>query len=225
MRWSSWSHFSFIFAVILSVDELVQYSQAFTISRLRTGISCYTGNKLKNKIRNPTILANTNTMTADDHGFKEKNIVTLPQYLEELNVDKDLAAALCQAASACIENSNKLKTLPISSYLEDDVQEGETNVQGEIQKPMDVIANEIFVNSLQNHVAALASEEEENIIYGKGSKYEIAFDPLDGSSNLDVSIPTGSIWELDIMKKNMHFRNLEEIWWLPAILFTHLHWS
>ncbi|GFH44879.1 hypothetical protein CTEN210_01353 [Chaetoceros tenuissimus] len=104
-------------------------------------------------------------MSADDHGFAEKNIVTLPQYLEELNVEKDLASTLCQAASACIEISAKLKTLPITSYLEDDVREGDTNVQGEIQKPMDVVANEIFVNTLENHVAALASEEEEDIMF------------------------------------------------------------
>lgn len=202
MRWSSWSHFYLIFTVILFVDEL-EYSQAFTISSFNTGNSCYTGTKLMKKIQNPTMLANTKT--AGDHGCAKKNIVTLPQYLEELNVEKDLASALCQAASACIEISNKLKTLPITAYLEDDVQEGETNVQGEIQKPMDVIANEIFVNSLQNHVAALASEEEEDIIYGRGSKYEIAFDPLDGSSNLDVSIPTGSIFGIGNYEKEHAF--------------------
>lgn len=70
---------------------------------------------------------------------------------------------------------------------------GNVNVQGELQKPMDVLFNEIMINRLQPIVAAMASEEEEEILLGavEGSHYEVAFDPLDGSSNLDVNIPTG----------------------------------
>ena len=50
---------------------------------------------------------------------------------------------------------------------------------------MDVLANELFVSALTGHVAAMASEEEEAVISGAANrKYEVAFDPLDGSSNL-----------------------------------------
>lgn len=60
---------------------------------------------------------------------------------------------------------------------------------------MDVVANDLFVSALTGHVAAMASEEEETAIAGAANrKYEIAFDPLDGSSNLDTNLPTGSIF-------------------------------
>ena len=72
---------------------------------------------------------------------------------------------------------------------------GAVNVQGETQKGMDVVANDLFVSALTGHVAAMASEEEETAIAGAANrKYEIAFDPLDGSSNLDTNLPTGSIF-------------------------------
>ena len=62
---------------------------------------------------------------------------------------------------------------------------------------MDVVANDLFVSALTGHVAAMASEEEETAIAGAANrKYEIAFDPLDGSSNLDTNLPTGSIFSV-----------------------------
>jgi len=60
---------------------------------------------------------------------------------------------------------------------------------------MDVLANELFISALTGHVAAMAPEEEEAVIAGAANrKYEVAFDPLDGSSNLDTNLPTGSIF-------------------------------
>ena len=59
---------------------------------------------------------------------------------------------------------------------------------------MDVIANEIFIENVKGHVSAMLSEENDDYFQGDFSGndgYEIAFDPLDGSSNLDVSVPTG----------------------------------
>eukprot|EP00979_Chaetoceros_neogracilis_P007718 scaffold1646_cov210-Chaetoceros_neogracile.AAC.2 len=121
------------------------------------------------------------------------DVTTLPQYLEQQNIDVELSMVICQAAISCIEISRHLATLPIDSFLQDgqNAESAKTNVQGERQKPMDVIANNIFIKNLQSHTGALASEEEEAIILGSDlfngtqHKYEIAFDPLDGSSNLD----------------------------------------
>jgi fructose-1,6-bisphosphatase I len=74
------------------------------------------------------------------------------------------------------------------------------NVQGEQQMKLDVFANEAMVrmNSYTGRLAAMASEEMEDIIhtfeeYGIG-KYVLFFDPLDGSSNVDVSISIGTIF-------------------------------
>ncbi len=76
------------------------------------------------------------------------------------------------------------------------------NVQGEVQKKLDVIANEIFLeaNEWGGHLAALASEEMETIHpvpnrYPKG-EYLILFDPIDGSSNVDVNLSVGTIFSV-----------------------------
>jgi fructose-1,6-bisphosphatase I/sedoheptulose-1,7-bisphosphatase len=79
---------------------------------------------------------------------------------------------------------------------------GELNVQGEVQKPLDVLANEIFIrmNEWNGHLAGLASEEMEApkqipSSYPRG-KYLLVFDPLDGSSNIDVNVSVGSIFSV-----------------------------
>lgn len=79
---------------------------------------------------------------------------------------------------------------------------GTTNVQGEGQQKLDVIANEIIMKCLGDRVsiAVLASEEDEEPTIlrraGEGGKYCVLFDPLDGSSNLDCAIPVGTIFTI-----------------------------
>ncbi|MFM8602712.1 MAG: class 1 fructose-bisphosphatase, partial [Gemmatimonadota bacterium] len=80
--------------------------------------------------------------------------------------------------------------------------EGTANVQGEIQQKLDVIANTIIVKALDHggRLCAMASEEEEGIIvvpdkFQRGD-YVLLFDPLDGSSNIDVNIPVGTIFSV-----------------------------
>ncbi|KAJ3551755.1 hypothetical protein NP233_g13017 [Leucocoprinus birnbaumii] len=76
---------------------------------------------------------------------------------------------------------------------------GDTNVQGEEQKKLDVLANDIMVNSLRasGKTAVLVSEELEDAIFiedeHKG-KYCVVFDPLDGSSNIDAGVNIGTIF-------------------------------
>ena len=80
---------------------------------------------------------------------------------------------------------------------------GTENATGDSQKKLDVLSNEMFVNALYNsHVCAvLVSEEDEDAIIveeGLAGKYCVAFDPLDGSSNIDCNVSTGtifSVWE------------------------------
>lgn len=80
---------------------------------------------------------------------------------------------------------------------------GSTNIQGEEQKKLDVFANDQFINALKHGgmCAALASEENEDmIIFGNRTsmqgKYVVAFDPVDGSSNIEVNIPIGTIFAI-----------------------------
>jgi fructose-1,6-bisphosphatase I/sedoheptulose-1,7-bisphosphatase len=79
---------------------------------------------------------------------------------------------------------------------------GATNVQGEVQKPLDVLSNDIFMrmNEWNGHLAGMASEEMETPAqipesYTRG-KYLLVFDPLDGSSNIDVNVSVGSIFSI-----------------------------
>ena len=79
---------------------------------------------------------------------------------------------------------------------------GSENIQGETQKKLDVITNDIFIaeNEWGGHLAAMASEEMDEIYpipakYPKG-KYLLTFDPLDGSSNIDVNISVGTIFSI-----------------------------
>ena len=82
---------------------------------------------------------------------------------------------------------------------------GSENVQGEVQKKLDIIANEVLIeaNEWGGHLAAMASEEMDGIYivpnrYPQG-EYLLLFDPLDGSSNIDVNASIGTIFS--VLKK------------------------
>ena len=79
---------------------------------------------------------------------------------------------------------------------------GSENVQGEVQKKLDIIANEVLIeaNEWGGHLAAMASEEMDGIYlvpnrYPHG-EYLLMFDPLDGSSNIDVNVSIGTIFSV-----------------------------
>ncbi|MFN3375618.1 MAG: class 1 fructose-bisphosphatase [Burkholderiaceae bacterium] len=88
------------------------------------------------------------------------------------------------------------------------------NVQGEVQKKLDIIANEVLIeaNEWGGHLAAMASEEMDGIYvvpnrYPQG-EYLLLFDPLDGSSNIDVNVSIGTIFS--VLKKPDGDRGVEE---------------
>lgn len=76
---------------------------------------------------------------------------------------------------------------------------GNVNTSGDSQKKLDVLSNEVFVNSLKSShkCCVMASEEEEHMIevdIKEQGKYVVAFDPLDGSSNIDANVSIGTIF-------------------------------
>ena len=81
---------------------------------------------------------------------------------------------------------------------------GETNIQGETQQKLDVLANEKFIQTLTNReiVCGIASEENDDFITIEGhnednqNKYVVLIDPLDGSSNIDVNVSVGTIFSI-----------------------------
>lgn len=134
--------------------------------------------------------------------------VTLKRYMNEvadLNPElTELTVLFAAIATACkaITNMVKRSQLPSSNTLG---LEGEVNVQGEDQKKLDVITNEVLKRALRftGKMGVLASEEEDvpldlvntdkDAVFADTEKYVAVFDPLDGSSNVDAGIPTGTI--------------------------------
>jgi fructose-1,6-bisphosphatase I len=101
-----------------------------------------------------------------------------------------LAAKMIEAKIRCAGLCNILGTA------------GQTNVQGETQQKLDVYANEALLHCLgvRDSVATLISEEnDEPVTFGREpdtGKYVIVFDPLDGSSNIDVNVNVGTIFSI-----------------------------
>ncbi len=80
---------------------------------------------------------------------------------------------------------------------------GATNVQGEEQQKLDVVADEQFIKAFRNggEVCGIASEENDDFVAfesetAKNAKYVVLFDPLDGSSNIDVNVSIGTIFSI-----------------------------
>jgi fructose-1,6-bisphosphatase I len=107
--------------------------------------------------------------------------------------------------------ANKVRRARIEGVLG---MHGDTNVQGEEQQKLDVIANEIIMRCLgeRANVAVLASEEDQEptiLRTGReGGKYCVLFDPLDGSSNLDFCVGVGTIFT--ILRNDPNIRSVHE---------------
>jgi fructose-1,6-bisphosphatase I len=133
------------------------------------------------------------------------NFITLGQFIIEKQADFPYAKGELSrllrdigiAAKIVNREVNKAGLMDISGSA------GNTNIQGENQQKLDVYANEQFISALRNggECCIVASEENEDIILidsavSKGAKYIVAIDPLDGSSNIDVNAPVGTIFSI-----------------------------
>ena len=135
------------------------------------------------------------------------SVVTIDRFIieeERLHPEAtgELSGILYDLAVAAKMITNKVR----SAGLADILGSAETeNVQGEVQQKLDVMANEIIVKAMDHggRLCAMASEEEPGIIqipeHFKCGKYLLLFDPLDGSSNIDVNVPVGTIFS--VMRK------------------------
>jgi fructose-1,6-bisphosphatase I len=147
-----------------------------------------------------------------------KKRTSLTQYLvEKQRNDKALPAELRLlieiVSRACKTISHSVSKGALGGVLGSLDQE---NVQGEVQKKLDVISNEVLLeaNEWGGHLAAMASEEMEEIHliphrYPKG-EYLLLFDPLDGSSNIDVNVSIGTIFSVLQAPPGASGRDIEE---------------
>lgn len=129
---------------------------------------------------------------------------TLTQYLAEQcrsrdDLGSDFLGLMGDVATACKRLSDLVRRGELAGVLG---AAGQENVQGEEQKKLDIIANEVFIESLEasGFLAGIASEEMDEHYpipeHHPRGNYLLAFDPLDGSSNIDVNGSTGTIFSI-----------------------------
>ena len=132
------------------------------------------------------------------------SVVTIERFIieEERNHPEatgELSGILYDLALAAKMIANKVRSAGLADILGSAESE---NVQGEVQQKLDIMANEIIVKAMDHggRLCAMASEEEPGIIqipeHFKCGKYCLLFDPLDGSSNIDVNVPVGTIFSV-----------------------------
>jgi len=136
--------------------------------------------------------------------------VTLTRFMIEvafLNPEmQELPALFSGISTACKAISDMVKRSQLTGLVGYAAGGGSINVQGEEQKTLDIMTNDVLKRALRftGKLGVLASEEEDtpvgvplnpkDVVFDETSKYTAVFDPLDGSSNVDAGIPTGTIF-------------------------------
>ncbi|AOU99324.1 fructose-bisphosphatase [Acidihalobacter yilgarnensis] len=133
-----------------------------------------------------------------------QNLTTITQFIMQEQrkseaATGDFTGLLNDIVTACKVISNGVDKGALIGVLGSAESE---NIQGETQKKMDIISNEVMLKSNEwaGHLAAMGSEEMDDIYpipdgYPRG-KYLLVFDPLDGSSNMDVNVSVGTIFSI-----------------------------
>lgn len=132
------------------------------------------------------------------------SVVTIERYIIEQErlypeATGELSGLLYDIALAAKMIANKVRMAGLADIIGATEHE---NVQGEIQQKLDVLANDMIIKAMDHtgRLCAMASEEEPEIIaipdHFRCGKYLLMFDPLDGSSNIDVNVPVGTIFSV-----------------------------
>ncbi|MGO2477443.1 MAG: class 1 fructose-bisphosphatase [Pseudoalteromonas sp.] len=120
----------------------------------------------------------------------------LPPVLLEDGCPRELISLIRTILAACKEISFRVGQGALSGVLGSTLDE---NIQGETQKKLDVLTNQLLKDILleSGYVKAIASEEEDYTVAGNpDANYIVAFDPLDGSSNTDIDSLVGTIFSI-----------------------------
>jgi len=142
-------------------------------------------------------------VTVLDMGAGDVDIMTLTRFMIEntkSNPDQqEMESMMASIQMACKKISSLVSRAGITDLTGMQAGGGSINVQGEEQKKLDVISNDVLKNALRctGKLGVIASEEEESPVLveeGLMGKYVAVFDPLDGSSNIDAAISTGTIF-------------------------------
>lgn len=148
----------------------------------------------------PTLMApmtpTVSSMNIAADSVATSDFLTLQRYIMLTSKDWELAVLLSALSVACKATARACNKAGIALLFG---LAGETNSTGDDQKKLDVLSNDIFVNTLTNcgACAVLVSEELEDPIIvdpSRAGRFCVAFDPLDGSSNIDCNVSTGTIF-------------------------------
>ncbi|WP_159821440.1 class 1 fructose-bisphosphatase [Colwellia sp. 20A7] len=123
--------------------------------------------------------------------------------LRQDNVPEDLISLIKTILAATKEISFRVSQAHLGGLMGSTLDE---NIQGEIQKKLDVVANELFKDIVleSGFVKAISSEEEDTSVAGNPvGKYLVSFDPLDGSSNIDINSLIGTIFSIHKAPEDM----------------------
>jgi fructose-1,6-bisphosphatase I len=145
-----------------------------------------------------------------------KRRISLTQYLVEQQRERGRIPGHLRLLIEVVARACKRIAIAVNKGALGDVlgSAGSENVQGEVQKKLDLISNEVLIeaNEWGGHLAAMASEEMDSIHvvpnrYPQG-EYLLLFDPLDGSSNIDVNVSIGTIFS--VLRKVGHAPGVSE---------------
>ena len=124
--------------------------------------------------------------------------LSLSQYLQQQkgNLTPELAQVIATITETCKTIDQALQQGALAGILGS---AGNENVQGETQKKLDVISNDYLIDALKvhPHVGGVASEELDDFTPAQDNgQYLVLFDPLDGSSNIDINMCVGTIFSI-----------------------------
>ncbi len=133
-------------------------------------------------------------------------LITLHEFIMDRQSDFQYASGELSRLLSDIAIASKVvsKDVRRAGLMEDILgAEGNTNIQGEEQQKLDVIADKQFINIFKagGEVCGIASEENDDFMafedeFAQKGKYVVLFDPLDGSSNIDVNVSIGTIFSI-----------------------------
>ncbi len=125
--------------------------------------------------------------------------IALNNWLDRQKAQEGVRNIILACANSCAQIAKIVRAAPLKGQIG---ASKKTNIQGEVQKDLDIIANDLMVDILQKEpmLGAMVSEEVETIIPNpnkqNGADLVLCFDPLDGSSNIDTNSTIGTIFSL-----------------------------
>jgi len=177
----------------------------FTISLVHTALHSALRTFLKAQLSQLSVLTSKSYLCTTKHQHMSK-VITLNEFILDRQAEFPFATGELSRILNDIAVASKIVSRDVrKAGLVDHIlgAQGNTNIQGEDQQKLDVIADQQFIKAFEygGEVCGIASEENDDFVAftsesAKNGKYVVLFDPLDGSSNIDVNVSIGTIFSI-----------------------------